>query len=294
MSLTRTVNTAAAPASGEAERARLIDMAKRYLAALASGDPRGLPLAPQFRSTEDTQTLPIGAGVWRTIRSLRPGGHYFVDPDSGQVEFWGVVDEMGEPAILALRLKIEGGRYAEAETIMTRRGAMFDPEMVLEPGESFHRVLAPEERASRAELIGAAHRYFDAIELRDGSGVAVAERCRRLVNGAVDSVDADENLIPGEEHRGLPVVQQIDEGYYAYIEALRERRFPIVDVERGLVLCHVIFDHPGDLRRAGEDLPFRSPNSMPFTEIFKVVSGTIEEVWALGTAALPYGIASGW
>src|SRR5690606_16276279 len=170
MSLTRTVNTAAAPASRDTERARLIDMAKRYVAALASGDPRGLSLAPQFRSTEDTQTLPIGAGVWRTIRSLRPGGHYFVDPDSGQVEFWGVVDEMGEPAILALRLKIEGGRYAEAETIMTRRGAMFDPEMVLEPGESFHRVLAPEERASRAELIGAAHRYFDAIELRDGSG----------------------------------------------------------------------------------------------------------------------------
>src|SRR5690606_18565098 len=116
MSLTRTVVAAAAPASHDTERARLIDMAKRYVEALSSGEPRGLPLAPQFRSTEDTQALPIGAGVWRTIRSLRPGGHFFADPDRGQVEFWGVVDEMGEPAILALRLKVEGQRFAEAET----------------------------------------------------------------------------------------------------------------------------------------------------------------------------------
>jgi hypothetical protein len=272
----------------------LIALARRYLAALAAREPGALPLTPQFRSTEDTVELPLGSGVWRTIRGLREGGHFFADTERDEVEYWGVFDEMGQPAILAVRLRAEGERLAEAETIVTRRGPFFDPERVLEPGKSFHRVLDPAERCSRAELVRAADLYFDAIEQQDGSLVPVEGRCRRLVNGAVDSMDAEENLIPGEEHRALSVAQQIDEGHYAYIERLRDRRFPIADVERGLVVCHLVFDHPGDRLRAGRDLPIRSPNSMVFTEVFKVVAGRIEEIWALGTAPLPYGSGAGW
>jgi hypothetical protein len=33
---------------------------------------------------------------------------------------------------------------------------------------------------------------------------------------------------------------------------------------------------------------------MLFTEAFKIVGGEIEEIWALGTAPLPYGSGSGW
>jgi len=225
---------------------------------------------------------------------MEEGGHYFADPERGEVEYWGVMEEMGRRAILSVRLKIEAQRFAEAEAIVTRQGPFFDPDRVLEKDEDFHRVLPAHERASRAELIRAADLYFDGIELQDGSRVPVEDDCRRLVNGAVDSVDEEENLIPGEEHRALGVAQQIDEGHYAYIEALRDRRYPIVDVERGLVLCQLVFDHPGGRLRAGRDLPISSPNSMVFTEVFKVVGGTIEEIWALGTMALPYGSGSGW
>jgi hypothetical protein len=136
--------------------------------------------------------------------------------------------------------------------------------------------------------------YFDGIELSRGDIVPVSERCRRLVNGVVDSLDDPEHLISGEEQRGLTVAEQIGGGHYAYIEALRGRRFPIVDEARGLVVCHLVFDHPGDLARAAGDLPFRSPNSMVFTEAFKIVDGLIEEIWALGTAPLPFGIELGW
>lgn len=111
----------------EPERARLIALADRYIAALRSASTGRLALSPLFRSTEDTQSIPPGTGIWRTIRGLRDGGH-----------------------------------------------------------------------------------------------------------------------------------------------------------------------HPGDLLRAGRDLPIESPNSMLFTEVFKIVSGRIEEIWALGTAPLPYGIRSGW
>jgi hypothetical protein len=91
----------------------------------------------------------------------------------------------------------------------------------------------------------------------------------------------------------MPVKAQITAGPYSYIEQLRSRRFPIIDEERGLVMAHVLFDHPGDLKRSDGMLPFKSPNTMLCYEVFKVRAGLIEAVWAIG-GALPYGISSGW
>ena len=279
-----------------AERDRLIGFMRDYLAALAARNPGLLRVAPHLRSTEDTQALPAGSGIWRTVRAVQPGGQYFVDPAAGQVEFWGVIDESGEPAIVSVRLKIEGRLIAEVETIVTREGGdYFDAERILaDASDSFHRVLAPSERVSREQLITAAQLYFDAIEQSRGDSVPVDDTCMRLVNGTVDSLDEVEHLTHDTGYRALGVAQQITEGHYAYIESIRARRFPIVDTARGIVLCHVMFDHPGDLPRAGGTLPFHSPNSMLFTEAFKVVGGRIQAIWALGTRLLPYGISSGW
>lgn len=278
------------------ERTRLIGVMDGYLGALAAHDPGRLRLTPNVRCTEDAQALPLGGGIWRTVRSIRPGGQYFVDEQAGQVEFWGVVNEMGRDAIVSIRLKIEGRVISEVETLLTRAAAdYFDPPVILEDATSgFHRVLPANERSSREQLIGAANLYFDAIEQSAGDLVPLFGDCRRVVNGTLDSLDDPGRLAADSQYRALDVAQQISEGHYAYIEALRERRFPIIDESRGIVVCHVMFDHPGDLPRAGGSIPFGWPNSMLFTEVFKVVRGAIEEVWALGTASLPYGSRSGW
>lgn len=283
------------PDSPSTERDRLIGVMDAYLAALAGKDPARLRLAPDFRSTEDTQRLPLGSGVWRTLRGREPGGQYFVDEETGQVEWWGVVEEMGRTAMLSVRLGVRGQAIGEAETIVTRKGAFFDPPAILvDASATFHRVLPESERSPREALIRAADLYFDGIELGDGARIPVRDDCRRLVNGVVDSLDDPATVDPAERHRALPVARQITEGHYRYIEALRARRYPIVDVGRGVVVCHLVFDHPGDLARPGGDFPIRSPNSMVFTEAFKVVGGVIEEIWALGSSPLPYGAGTGW
>jgi hypothetical protein len=278
------------------ERSRLIGVMDGYLRAFAARDLAALRLAPDARYTEDGQELPLGSGLWRTARALRPGGQYFVDEGAGQVEFWGVIDEMGRDAIVSIRLKVDGRVISEVEALVTRRqGEYFDPPEILKAdGAGFHRVLPAAQRASPAELIGAAHSYFDAIEQSNGDLVQVKGDCRRLVNGTLDSLDDADRLPQDGLYRALGVAEQITGRHYAYIEALRERRFPIVDEQRGIVVCHVMFDHPGDLPRAGGAIPFGWPNSMLFTEVFKVVDGSIEQIWALGTAALSYGSRSGW
>lgn len=271
----------------------------RYLDALCAHDPRPLPIAPTLRCTENTRELPLGLGLWRTIRGAGRAdeprrGHCFVDAACGNVEFWGAIDEMGADAIYGVRLRIEGRLVREIETLVVRGGgSFFEPSVVAQPHPGFHEILPPAQRCSRTRLIEIANTYFDAIEQSDGGRLPVAEDCRRLVNGVLDSRMDAAQLDPREAHRALGVAEQMTAGHYDYIEALRARRFPIVDEERGLVVCHVMFDHPGDIRRSDGELPFRSPNSMLAYEAFKVRAGILEEVWAIGTA-LPYGIDCGW
>lgn len=276
------------------ERRRLEDAMRRYLEALAAHELGRIRFAPDLRNTENAIALPVGAGLSRTIRGLRPGGHDFVDVEASQVEHWGVADEMGGPVILGVRLKIRGDIVVEVETLAVRgTGEFFQPEAVLAADGGLHDIVPPAERATRAELIGAAHGYFDAIERSDGELVAIADDCLRLVNGVEDTVTDVSALPESEAHRALSAKAQMSRGDYAYIEGLRARRFPIVDEERGLVMAHVMFDHPGDRKRAVGDIPFRSPNSMLCFEVFKVRAGLIRAVWAIGTA-LPYGVLSGW
>lgn len=281
--------------TASADRERLLATMDRYLDALAERQVRQLRVAPHARSTENTRPLPLGTGLWRTIRGRRREGHYFVDALRGQVEFWGVVDENDADVIYGVRLRVEGRLITEIETLAARGrgGDFFNPDVVVEDNPGFHAPIAPEERGSRDDLVAIVDRYFDAIELSDGSRLPVKGDCRRLVNGTLDSVMDPDQLGTGDAHRTLSVSEQMDAGHYAYIEALRDRRYPIIDAERGLVVCHLMFDHPGDLQRADGEVVFPTPNSMLVFEAFKIRSGILEEVWAIGTA-LPYGIDSGW
>ncbi|MEI9964017.1 MAG: hypothetical protein WDM92_04240 [Caulobacteraceae bacterium] len=278
----------------EAERERLIGMMNLYLEALEARDPSRIPTGSFVRFTENTRQIPLGAGLWRTMSGRHPGGHWFADAERGQVEYWGAVDEMGMDTILGVRLRVEGRVVTEIETVAIRgRGSFFNPPAVIEAYPAFHEPLDPSERTPRERLVEIANLYFDAIELSDGSRVPVKDDCRRLVNGVLDSLMDPEELDTLEAHRALGVSEQMTAGHYAYIEALRARRFPIVDEARGLVICHLLFDHPGDLKRADGERPWKSPDSTLAFEVFKVRGGVLEEVWAIGTG-LPYGIDSGW
>lgn len=279
---------------GGGERKRLEEFVARYLDALLAREPGRLPLSPVVRFTENTQQLPLGSGLWRTIRGRSEGGQCFADPDTGQVAYWGVVEELRGPAIFGVRIKVEGRLMSEIETLLVRGGIYFEPQAIERPAPGLHDAVDAEERATREGLVSAANRYFDAIEQQDGDRIPLAGDCVRLVNGVQDS-SADPSQLDDEEgHRALRIAQQITDGHFAYIEGLRERRFPLADLERGLIHSHVIFDHPGDVARPSGEVPFGAPNSMAYFELFKVKGGKIHQIWAIGSNALPYGISSGW
>jgi hypothetical protein len=97
------------------------------------------------------------------------------------------------------------------------------------------------------------------------------------------------------------VREQIDTGYFGYIDAVRDRRIVAVDVARGLVLMMVVFDHSArrktvDMRGVGEvELPayHQVPNSVLIAELFKVRGGLIKHIEAV-LEFVPYGMRTGW
>ena len=99
----------------------------------------------------------------------------------------------------------------------------------------------------------------------------------------------------------LGVREQVDTGYFSYIDAVRDRRIVAVDVARGLVLMMVVFDHSArrrtvEMRGVGEvELPayHQVPNSVLIAELFKVRRGLIEHIEAV-LEFVPYGMRTGW
>ena len=94
---------------------------------------------------------------------------------------------------------------------------------------------------------------------------------------------------------------QFDTGFSAFVTDIRERRFPVVDEERGLVYTVIFFDHSGDVesytRPDGTVVPvsgaFRRPLTFMIGELFKIVNGNIRQIEAV-LLEVPYRMPSGW
>jgi len=268
-----------------------------YLEALSARDASRLPATANLRYTENCQEIALGKGLWATCTGGVSYRLYMADPETGQIGFFGLLTENGSPAFLALRLKAEGGRVAEAEALVARWGnPLWGPETIGTPRPELLQAVPPSERASRAEAIAIADSYFDAIEQDNGDIVPLHADCVRLENGVQTTSNPDRARI-GRLH----VKEGLSSGFYSYIKQIYDRRYPLVDVERGIVLSVVVFEHPGTVKSVAvegfgelELAPFtQKPSSAVIFEAFKVQGGTIRQIEAV-LEFLPYGTKTGW
>ena len=293
--------TARAQTTDSCNRACLETFIDRYLEALVARDPSRAPFAVDVKYTENGQELRLDQGLWKTASGNSTYRLYFADPVPGQVGFIGVIQENGSPVIIALRLKIENRQITEAEMIASRvqQGGFARVENFTEPFPILTQPLAPAERVPRAQLIAAANSYFTGLDTEEsGANVAFDERCRRRENGAVTANN------PSPDAAGMAALgckAQFDTGFSAFVTDIRERRFPVVDEERGLVYTVIFFDHAGDIDSYtlpdGTVVPvggaFRRPLTFMIGELFKIVNGNIRQIEAV-LLEVPYRMPSGW
>ena len=271
------------------------------------GKPEARTRFGGWRYSENGQVLPVGEGMWATADRVGPYCHTFIDPDSGEAACFATLTEGGTRSMLALRVS-----DGEIEALVARPalfgggGAFGDGAAALDASDLDPRWLEPihaSERETRKELVRVADAYFTGLENNDGLGdYPFADDCIRIENGfRTTGVPAasDAGKTPYlEAFRSLSARQQFETGYFRFVDRIRDRRYPVVDRERGLVFAFAFFDHSGTVReyqladgtpRRGVDRPF----SWMIAEGFRIEQGLLTRIEALMTE-VPYGMKAGW
>lgn len=277
------------------DRGELYLVLDAYLTALAARDPAAAPLAADVFNTENNVVLSPGDGLWNTNTAFDPYQLRLADPATGQVAVFTAAEETDALNPCCIRLEVRGGLIIGVETVVARNkdegfpfGPQFftaKPEMDLPPGP-----------APRAELVRIANGYFDTIERNDGTiRTTFHPECNRVENGVQTTNNADFPLPIAR----LGCEAQFALGWYRYDDDLRGRRFPLVDVERGIVLAYGFIDHSGKLGDytltdgTPARSPVRRPHSYYLAEAFKIVDGAIRQVEA-DFLTVPYRMPSPW
>jgi hypothetical protein len=254
-----------------------------YIAALAQRDPTKLPVADGVKYTENGRVLDLGDGFWHTAGAPLHYRDYLLDPDTGQAAALTALKEYEGIAQMAVRLKIVNRKITEIETLVARVGDQrwFAPDNLEHMSDVFAQPVANAERPSRAQLVAAATAYFNAIQT-EGTPQFVqapfAPGMKRFENGLQTTNVTSNPLL--ERHTWSPDLQ-LERAQYKGTNVM-DRRYPVVDVERGSVLAIATF------RRDGADT-----STLLLAEIFKVTGGKLREIRAV-ILNLPNGAGTGW
>jgi len=287
----------------DCDRACLIGHVRQYMAALAKQDPKAASFAPYVRFTENNVTIPVGKGLWRSVSKVADDALEVADAQTGNAAWFGVVWEHGVPAYYAMRIHVSRGKIDEVETVVHRKTGLpapFGPIDKVTHDPEFQQVLPRAEQRSRERLIAVAQSYFNTVERNDGTVFApFTEDCGRLENGISTTAPP-----PGGGGGNAAAIasgcrNQFLLGLYFINKRVRERRYPIVDVERGVVVASGFFDHDNSFDRypisnGGEmKTALKWPNSITLLEAFRVKDSAIQRIEAVFTY-VPYAMHNPW
>jgi hypothetical protein len=241
-------------------------------------------------------------------------------------------------AILVARLEVKNGMITEIETEVSRTvpGAT-NLEKMGGPRQAFLQDLSPAQRVTREGLVRIANMYFTGLEKNDGKGeYPFGDDCDRIENGnhttnnksfttgsgfangqgapaqgsAAQSAPAQAPASAAQSFNpqstspinpaSMGCLEQFKTGYFHFVTRIRDRRYVVVDTQKGVAFGFVFFDHAAGSSRTfhladGREIttgPVR-PWTWEIAEMFKISGGKIHEVEAV-LNDVPYGMTSGW
>jgi hypothetical protein len=285
--------------SSACTREGLNSVIDQYFAALQAHDPSALPLAPAVKYTENGVETAVGKGFWQTAgKALLTRD--LIDTRKCGTHTTAVMEERFDPAkvgpvaaslpgmepkplpekgtprpiLYGVRLKVDGGRISEIETMIAREDAFaFNADGVLATrNQDWESILPPEQRSSRLAMMAAADDYFDMFAAEPVVHTPFASPCDRWENGTQTTVEGLFTL-EGEDGKKAEMHAHDCTPKGLVIRNHGPRRF-LVDVERGTVVAFVHF--------AG---------SLPDFHVFRMRKGEVDLVNAVIGSACP---SMGW
>jgi hypothetical protein len=297
----QTTGTLQSSSTGNCNRACLETFADRYIDALVAHNPSSVPLAANYRFTENGVELEAGDALWATASGRTDFGIYVTDPETWQVGYSGIIEENGTKVLISFRLKIVDGKISEIEQILGRDRNFSGVESLTEPDPIFARILEPSERSPREEMIPIADSYFAALERADGTRpVPFADTCNRMENGVQTTNNPELGAGMGGDYNimAMSCTEQFKTGYFRFVTEIR-RRHVLVDEERGMVFSFAALDHAGNIKQvtttdgrthtSGQ----LSPTTLYGGGLFKIIDGRIHRIYTVFFSA-PYGMKHAW
>jgi hypothetical protein len=303
---------ASAHAADPCDRKCLEGYIDKVLAAMIAHNPEQLMLAKDVQYTENGVKLRLGDGMWGTLSARGKYNLYVCDPEEGQAGFYGTVSENGGMNYIALRVKVYEALIEEIEAIVARpsvvmgapgqqpqpsAGQLLDQK---QPRPQFLQTVPAAERMTRERLIEVANSYFTGLANQTGKFTTpFAKTCDRWENG-MQTTNQKPN--PNSSYGSVDILSmgceaQQKTGWFAFVTQIRNRRFPIVDIERGLVLSFGFFDHNAAVREYTLPDGKKSPNviaypqTLEISELFQIRDGKIDQVEAV-INSVPYAMKS--
>jgi hypothetical protein len=278
-----------APASAQTacNRACLTGFVDTYFKALAANDPAAVPLAPGVKITNNGKAVRLADAFWasaeRTIYRWDIVNERLGDTGTEAV----VQNADGSKTMYVLRLKVQNGRIAEVEAIKANQGEadrLWGPDGLKDVSPNLRLTIREAEQDSYYGLIAAAEGYWRAFQ----------------TNGTPDYHPAP--LLPDtiRFENGLQTTGMIRDGAYVSAQEgfdrgrfmsrnIWDRRYPVVDTERGIVLSIVRFG----LKDGMKSQSAVTSNDRLVGEFFAVKNGRIQEVHAV-LFNLPDAEPTGW
>lgn len=288
----------AASAQDDCDRVCLKAVLDQYMAAQAANDASALPpLAASVRFTENGVEMEPGTGFFATADDTTYRLEIF-DPEFGGAAVGAVVREGDAFVFQMVRLKIADGALTEIESIFAREGEsgpLFIPDYATEPSREFTLSLREAEQNSRLELMAVADSYWRALETNGHDnyhrapllpGVLRIENGYPTTSGSAGlGLDTPEGVADG----GTSAPQQFDTGMFAS-RTIYDRRFPVVDVERGVILSIARMG-----LKDGFDMPPHWQGGRPIlAEFFAIQNGQIVAVEVVMKSTMPLDQSAGW
>jgi hypothetical protein len=269
--------TQAQQAATACDRACMENYALSYAKALIKHDAAGLPLAANVKMSENGKPTTVGEGIWKTTKkfySTPSNTQYVVDFKTNQVAMMGVID-VGVPAIFATRLKLDGGKISEIETLVKREadaGSPFWPEGVLWREAPYIRTIPAKLAMTRDALAKTADSYWT-IATSTHTGLPYSGDCVHLENGMNTSWErplaswevANPKDNPPSDYDGRiwTCAREVQLTTRSWQKARLHRR--LIDEERGLVLDWNLVDRDQSMQSRSVPIPTQNADGSPVT-----------------------------
>ena len=274
-------------AKADCNRACLTGFIDTYLKALAANTAGTVPLAPKAKVTINGRAVTLDQAFWdgaeRTVYRFDIVNERLGDTGTEAV----LLNADGSKTMYMVRLKVLDGKITEVETIKANKGEadrLWDPDRLTSVSPALQLTIREADQDSYYGLIAAAEGYWRAFQTNgtpDYHRASLMPDTQRFENGFQTTGMVRDGAY-------VSAAQGFDQGRFLG-RNLWDRRYPVVDPERGIVLSIVRFG----LKDGAKSQSTATSNDRLVAEFFAVKNGMIQEVHAV-LFNLPDSQPTGW